>query len=233
MDYDFEGVKTGQKRDIAQKFPMNFNYEQIFSYDDTKEELSQEKKMHKINPLHETPIFSFVPAQLKTLSSGWYIEYYAFNPFSNQMERQRIKCNKIKRQCATLAQARTSLKQYVFNLNMRLASGWSPFAIDTPTDNPKLLIDVLALFVKVKENEVRHESMRCYRSQVSMFSAWLVTHGYRNLMACDFTKRHALAYLDWISASKGVTNRTWNNYRLSLTIIFNWLCERSYCATNY
>lgn len=69
----------------------------------------------------------FQPAVLRQNSMGWYIEYYAFNPVANGLERKRIRVNRERKRARTYAEFRSIASQMIIRLNYQLAAGWSPF----------------------------------------------------------------------------------------------------------
>ncbi len=69
----------------------------------------------------------FQPAVLRQNTMGWYIEYYAFNPVANGLERKRIRINRERRRARSYAEFRSIASQMIIRLNFQLSSGWSPF----------------------------------------------------------------------------------------------------------
>lgn len=60
---------------------------------------------------------------------GWYIEYYAFNQITNDLERKRMRVNKERKKARTFAEFRSITTQMIIEINCKLQSGWSPFAV--------------------------------------------------------------------------------------------------------
>lgn len=78
----------------------------------------------------------FLPAVLRQNSMGWYIEYYAYNPVANGLERKRIRVNRERKRARTYSEFRSIASQMVIQINYQLSAGWSPFipaAVTMPT----------------------------------------------------------------------------------------------------
>ena len=69
----------------------------------------------------------FLPAVLRQNSMGWYIEYYAYNPVANGLERKRIRVNRERKRARTYSEFRSIASQMVIQINYQLSAGWSPF----------------------------------------------------------------------------------------------------------
>ena len=73
----------------------------------------------------------YLPAVLRQSKVGWYIEYYAFNQVSNNLERKRIKVNRERKKARNFAEFRSITSQMIIQINCQLASGWSPFTVSS------------------------------------------------------------------------------------------------------
>lgn len=180
---------------------------------------------------HENPLIQHTPCELKENPSGWYIEYYCYNPLVGRMERVRNKVNKYRKKLHSDVIARKELKLLCFNINVKLTSGWSPF-VGTSKVNFVNLEECIERYLDIKRKELRFESLRFYTSQTNTFRDWLIDRKILRNLPSDFDKSSAIRYLDDIFLNKKVSNRTWNNYRCFQFTFFNWLIERGYCSIN-
>lgn len=195
--------------------------------------LSSKKKMHKNLFAHENLQLRYIPADLKTNPSGWYIEYYFLNPLSDNLERTRIKVNHLRKKLKNDRDAKAELKLYCNKINLKLAVGWSP-VVDNSGVGLKQIGECIDSFLLMKKKEVRGEtSFQHYSSQLNIFKNWLIDQKLDSLLPCDFTQNHAMRYMDFIILKKNISNRTWNNYRSFLRNFFNWMIERNYCTKNH
>ena len=71
-------------------------------------------------------ILGYKPATLKHDSNGWYIQYYAFSPVTNKLERVRTKLNCVRDNFRRLNDFRAYAEKMVQDINLKLAGGWSP-----------------------------------------------------------------------------------------------------------
>lgn len=85
------------------------------------------------------------------------------------MIRCRKKFNRIKQ----LTKRRASAKAFINTINERLALGWNPAVTSIAPRATTKLFEALDLFLKVKAKEAEENSMRSYRSYISMFKTWL------------------------------------------------------------
>ena len=194
---------------------------------------SPKKKMHKNLFAYESLKIQYIPAELRTNPSGWYIEYYFLNPLSDVLERTRIKVNYLRKKLKSDRDAKLELKQYCNKINLKLAVGWSP-VIDSSGVGLKTLAECIDSFLIMKKKEVRGEtSFHHYLSQLNMFKEWLLSENLEKMLPCDFSQSHAMRYMDYVLLKKNISNRTWNNYRAFLRSFFNWMIERNYCIKNH
>jgi len=197
----------------------------------TNEAFSPKKKMHTSLITHENLFVQHYPAELKENKTFWAIEFYCYNPYSEKMERLRYKVNKLRKKLESDTVARREIKKICVEINMKLKVGWSPF-LNKSSFNLITMEKSIETFLTFKKNELRFESNHSYTSQLSMFRDWLGANGYLRIIPSEFSKSHAMKYLDYVLLQKKVSNRTYNNYRGFLRIYFNWMIERNYCNEN-
>jgi len=204
----------------------------IFGMENT-DFLSPKKKMQKNLFTHDTLKVRYIPAELRTNPSGWYIEYYFLNPLSDNLERTRIKVNYIRKKLKSDRLAKQELKLYCNKINLKLESGWSPI-VDNSLNGFKTLVECIDLFLEMKRKEVRGDtSYKHYSSQLNIFRNWILDNNFANLLPCDFGKHLAMEYMDYVQMTKNISNRTWNNYRTFMRSFFNWMIERNYAGKNH
>ena len=103
----------------------------------------------------------FIPAELRQ-SKDWIVVYYAKNPVTDKLERQRLRVTKMKNNAERLLFA----KRLVVEINGKLREGWSPF-ISESIKGFKSWNDAIADFKKYiekqfKENIFRSDTIRTY-----------------------------------------------------------------------
>lgn len=184
-----------------------------------------------------TSEISYEPAALKEWSTGWQIEYRIFNPNSLKLEKVRIRFEKIRKRLGSDAKTRKHAKLYCDAITAKLASGWSPYAEQRNAKTFHTLYSALESFLNYKEQDLKNgvfraDSMRTYKSQVTMLKSWIKTRKMENIQVIRFDKNYATEYLDWVYMEKGLAARSWNNYVVTLRTIWNWMIEKNYCIEN-
>lgn len=92
--------------------------------------------------------------------------------------------------------------------------------------------DVVARFFSTKEKELRPDSMRSYRSICGHFVEYLKNINKEDMFIQDFKKVNALQYLDYLTTTKVMRNRTYNNYLKNTRAFFQWSVEQCYIEAN-
>lgn len=109
----------------------------------------------------------------------------------------------------------------------------APIATTYPVVKRDKIKDVVRHFITVKEKELRPDSMRSYKS----VTAYLVFYLKKVLKSEDmyiqeFKKVDALRYLEHLTNSKELRNRTYNNYLKNTRAFFQWAIEQCYIEVN-
>jgi hypothetical protein len=129
-------------------------------------------------PIHQNlenqrVITDFLPAVLKQNKSGWLIKYYAKNPHTSTLYRKQIKLGRLVTRYATKREAKAHIGKIIVNLNAKLTVGWSPFY--EGVEDTRLydkLSDVARLFIEQKTKELRENTLRSYKSFITIFLQW-------------------------------------------------------------
>ncbi len=173
--------------------------------------------------------FGYAPAVLKEYRSGWRIEYYVTNPITGELVRRQEKVqhyvNRLGKQ-----QARAYLRNAVFQLNLKLSQGWSPFFVQEDTRLYEKLSCVAEKFLKEKTKDLRAGTMRSYKSGVEWLVGWSAKM-HPTITAGTFSHNIAVRYMDYI-ADEGVANTTYNNRLKVMRAFFNWCVEKCYAKEN-
>lgn len=199
--------------------------QQFPSLYDTLDALCKEKKMSFLKP---TPFVDYVPARLSE-SKEWVVVWYVKDPVTNKMIRCRKKFNRIKQ----LTKRRASAKAFINTINERLALGWNPAVTSIAPRATTKLFEALYLFLKVKAKEAEENSMRSYRSYISMFKTWLKDKGLsEDAYVCAITYEVAMELMDDVDSRKEISPRTYNNYLMFFRLLFNWMIEHDFISDN-
>lgn len=199
--------------------------QQFPSLYDTLDALCKEKKMSFLKP---TPFVDYVPARLSE-SKEWVVVWYVKDPVTNKMIRCRKKFNRIKQ----LTKRRASAKAFINTINERLALGWNPAVTSIAPRATTKLFEALDLFLKVKAKEAEENSMRSYRSYISMFKTWLKDKDIsEDAYVCAITYEVAMELMDDVDSRKEISPRTYNNYLMFFRLLFNWMIEHDFMSDN-
>lgn len=174
----------------------------------------------------------YLPAVLhKNDAMGWIVEYYVLNPDSGELERRRIRLNKLRKRYRTQSDFRSAANDIVATINVRLAGGWTPFGESENSRYYLPVIDVLQLYVNEKERELKQETMRSYNSFARMLGAWIT----KNVPACKcifFNRSLAVQYMDDYYTNHSSNGRTYNNQLKMARAFFSWAKEKCYIKEN-
>lgn len=173
-------------------------------------------------------LLSFRPAQLHQ-GKEWFVSYYVLNPATQKLDRKKIMLNRIK----GIAERRKFATQLIQELNKKLYGGWNPYLEESAPRGFTPLKQVLTTFYNSKERELRPDSLRTYRSLIDIFCKWLDESGRSNIFSAKFDKLDTLEFLEFVYNVKRLSNKTWNNYKLFFSNVFNWMIEHKYAAVNH
>lgn len=88
----------------------------------------------------------------------------------------------------------------------------------------------IALNVKLQSDSAR--TRQTFEHQAKMFTFFIVTEKIDTLQIKDFTKLHAVSYLDHLSESRSLSNISYNNYLTQIKSLFSELVDRAIIETN-
>lgn len=191
----------------------------------------EEKKM-SISQQFYTAQARYLPAVLhKNDAMGWLVEYYVLNPISEELERKRIRLNKIRKRYRTQADFKIAANDIVSTINVRLAGGWTPFGESENSRYYTPLCDVLQAYIKEKGKELKYDSMRSYQSFANMFGKWIqqTIPGCKSIM---FNGSLAAQYMDYYYDNHTSNARTYNNQLKMARAFFSWAKEKCYLKEN-
>ena len=174
---------------------------------------------------------NYVPAILCHQKDNWQIEYYVFSPVTNQMERKRMRLNKLRRHCGTLKEFKAHAANIVQTINNQLAGGWSPFGESENIRYYTTLDEVMRLYIEEKEKELKKDTMRSYKSFCKIFGEWCL----KTVPGCkciQFNRVLAIRYMDYVYNERKVSARSYNNQLKMARAFFSWAVEKCYCKEN-
>lgn len=174
------------------------------------------------------PFINFVPAQLSVGKKDTYVSYYATNPFTNKLERKRIRINHIKTKAERLRYGRL----LCLEINEKLYKGWNPFLDELQSANSPTLQKAVKDFLTAKEKTIRPDSFRSYKSICKMFAEWLEINGMENNYVALFSTDHARRFMRHLESNYELSNKTYNNYLSFMTTLFLYFVKKEFLKDN-
>lgn len=176
--------------------------------------------------------YNYLPARLHEQANGvWQIEFFIESPTDGNLQRKRIRVNKILNQYKRKADARKHIDSIIQTINAKLFSGWNP---NFEGEDARLFVplsDVVETYLMEKTKELRPDSMRCYSSVCNMLLAWSARHSVK-LFCSLFSRGLAVRFLDYLYNERNVSARSYNSYIKTLRCFFEWAKEKGYTKDN-
>lgn len=192
--------------------------------------MTEEKKM----PNHQEfscNYCNYVPAVLRHHKDNWQIEYYVFSPITHQLERKRIKVNRLRQHCQSLSVFKQQANEIIQSINVKLAGGWSPFGESENVRYYTKLSEVIDLYIEEKAKELKPDTLRSYKSFCNIFRNWVESF----LPGCrcsQLNKTIAIRYMDYVYTERKVSARGYNNQLKMARALFTWAVEKCYSKEN-
>jgi integrase/recombinase XerD len=187
----------------------------------------------------ETPVsrisrvvfIDYKPAELK-LTKEWVIVYYAKNPVTNKLERIRLRVPALSNKKDRLKLA----KVIVVGINLKLASGWSPFLEETgkfyKTFTSSVDDFLQSIKKQLKDDIVRPDTLRTYNSNLNLLKQFIEEKNLKIIFALELNKKFCINYLDWIYIERDSSPRTRNNHLSFLRLFCGFLINRGVLNEN-
>lgn len=179
----------------------------------------------------------YMPARLAMKKDRWEVVYYQTDPADGVRKRHR-ETGDINR-IPDLKERKRHAAVLIVRINAMLPDGYPYFSeesIEAQRGVPTLSAGIqMALEIKLKTD--REETRKDYRSIGGVFLRWAAEGRVADLPVTGFSKRHALAFLDYVAERQTrlgamLSNRTWNNYKTKISTVFNELVKREVIAEN-
>ncbi len=230
-----------------------YNYSLGCAHSKEKKMLSHSPRVSKADASHNSQLTRikkrYVPATLRRCDSeGWFVEYYAFNPYANQLQRRRIYVNRYRKRYRRIYEFQLFMDEYIAELNADLAAGWSPFKKTRKQTTNRActpMVDVVNAYEKEKRNELRDDTMRSYSCYCAHFREY-ITEVMPDLRCSDYTREMAVEYMDYLGQGErkskstqksknedgSLSARTYNNNLKFCRGLFSWAVSKCYCQYN-
>lgn len=169
----------------------------------------------------------FRPAEIKVSPSNTVIVYYAKNPSSGLLERQRVKLNHIHDKKERMKYGRLLVQK----INQQLYDGWNPIIEKAGFSKVVSVAEAVKLYKKSYANDVRPDSLRSYDSQTKAFMEFCTLYNIGDKPICQFGRPEAQRYMLSVE-DRGVSPRTYNNYIRFMGQFFNFCVDKGLAKEN-
>lgn len=172
-----------------------------------------------------TAFVDYKPAELR-INKQWLIVYYVKNPLTKELDRKRLSVPVVKSKNERLKLA----KKITLNINLKLEAGWNPYYTSEVSNDFKTIDFCFNTFIthiefEVKNKVMREDSLRSYKSYISMIKLFIEEKKYEVKLLVELNKAFFVNYLEWIYFERKNTASTYNNH---LTFIINFV---NYCVS--
>lgn len=181
-----------------------------------------------------SPLFAgYAPAVVKHIATGWFIEYYVTNPFTQTLERRKFRLNNLRKRCRTAMEFRVQANTICSQLNVKLANGWNPFNEDVKTENPGAvpIKIVYEQYFRDVEKDLRPDTLRGYKAFSRRLLEWCDKRS-PDMLLKDFSDVMAVRYLDEQRQKNNWVNATFNNNLVSAQAFFTWCVKKKFIEKN-
>lgn len=168
----------------------------------------------------------FRPAEIHDTKTGTTIVFYAKNPASGLLERQRIKVNHIREKRERMKYARLLVQQ----VNQRLYEGWNPIVEKSGFTKIVTVSEAVGLYKKSYAG-IRPDSIRSYNSMLKAFLEFCSLYNISDKPIYEFGRQAAQRYMLHID-SRDVSAKTYNNYLRFIGQLFNFCVDRGLAREN-
>ena len=188
--------------------------------------------MSKLQKAKKVIFIDYVPAELHE-NKIWKIVYYVLNPFTQTLERKRIRVKPLK----STTERRRLAKKMMTEINNRLLNGWNPFLENTKTKEFTLLFDVFNIYIKhitIEYNDanLRFDTYRTYKSRIKILMKYIEDRELQEILCYKFDDSIISDFLDYLRYEKNNSARTRDNYMTFINTLCVWMVSKKYLAVN-
>lgn len=185
-----------------------------------------------------------------SVESDWFVYYSILNPFTNKLERFRVRKGFAK--CLSVEEKQAHAKSLIQDLDHKLRSGWTPFLSDEnviyeddlqykrlttrirKVRGSVTTFNLLASkFLKeIVVTDVAHETMNTYRSKLRIFERWLIEKGYDSYDISGLTLKESNEFYCELIGYRKVSAGTRGNYIMLLKQVWDFAIAKKFCKSN-
>jgi len=180
-----------------------------------------------------TKIANYYPAVVRsTPRSGYYIEYYVFDPATDLMMRKFVQIKRLLKRFRSNRERALEAQRICDEINAKLRGGWSPLH---QQEDARLYTPLSVLkekFIEAKKAEgCRPTTVTQYSSVVGLWLRWCEDNGHAGLYSSTYLHSHAVRFMD-DEMTKGNRHKSYNNTLKVMRSFWQWSLEHCYCKEN-
>lgn len=168
----------------------------------------------------------FKPAEIHDVPSCTTIVYYAKNPSTGLLERQRVKLNHIRDKRERLKYGRMMVQQ----INRQLYEGWNPIVEKSGFSKLVTVSEAVRLYKKSYTGN-RSDSIRTYDSMLKSFTDFCTLYNMSDKPIYEFGLQWAQRYMMHVE-NRDVVSKTYNNYIRFMGQFMNFCIDRGLVKDN-
>ena len=157
-----------------------------------------------------------------------YVEFYAWNAETQELERRRIYRINGQNRREKLSDAQRQAKE----INQLLREGFVFGRQTNPLERPKTVLRAFREAADIKCQDAGHATRTNIRGIEARFSEWITTSRLEKMKLEDLSRKHICAFLDEIKRVRNLSNTTYNNYRDQLKTVLQIMVEREWLKAN-
>lgn len=172
----------------------------------------------------------YYPARLITNRKRWHITFSVRHKGKMTQYNRSYNLNRIK----SIPERRKAAHKIILLINEHLPSGYPVlydrlYTIDE--ESITTVKDAIERALSLKKSKGK-KTYQGYKSIAKAFTEWAKKCKYLKRDVQKFTKKHAYQFLDDITISAKLSNKTHNNYIIAMRSMWNGLVEREIIAVN-
>ena len=177
-------------------------------------------------------VISYTEPKLHT-GKTWYIDFTAYDPLEQKMKRKKYMLDGIPK----LTDRRRRANEIITNLNIKLRSGWNPWANVENSRQYIPYIDImqryhLYLGKLYSARTIKENTLKDYEKRLRVFEDYTSKHIPAIVCAYQIDQSFISDFLDYILLDRDSSARTRNNYRTWLSSMCGWMAEKQYLVSN-
>lgn len=164
------------------------------------------------------------------ITKQWYVYFTCTDLIKKETKQFRYKLGinrvkEIRKRKKVAKEAVEAIKDLLYN------DGFNPFEKSVQGDKC-VLLDSLREMLEIKNLTVRLRSRQTYKHAVDLLSRWLDSKSLTKIEICNFQKKHAIEFADWLQKEKSYSGKSTNNTIGDIKTIFYMLVHRDICKSN-